>query len=75
MRKSDIRKLANVVKGMKATNYDKIECKICTVGKVFQLTNRSSGKRATASLEFVPCDLVGPIDPVRQNSFICFVIC
>jgi hypothetical protein len=65
----DVEKLENVVEGMNISNYDKVECKVCTKGKMYQFRNRSPDERATAPLDFVHCDLAGPVDPVRRDGF------
>ncbi|CAB4019984.1 myosin heavy fast skeletal muscle, partial [Paramuricea clavata] len=38
-------------------------------GKMCQFRNRSPDERATAPLDFVHCDLAGPIDPVGRDGF------
>ncbi len=65
----DVQKLQNVVEGMNISTYDEIECKVCTEGKMCQFRNRSPDERATAPLDFVHCDLAGPIDPVARDGF------
>ena len=65
----DVRKLEKVVKGMRITNYEEAECEVCTQGKMCQTRNRESDQRASAPLEFVHCDLAGPIEPVAKDGF------
>ena len=65
----DVQKLENVVEGMNISNYDEVECTVCTKGKMCQFRNRSPDERATAPLDFVHCDLAGPIDPVGRDGF------
>ncbi|CAB4032811.1 Retrovirus-related Pol poly from transposon TNT 1-94, partial [Paramuricea clavata] len=55
--------------GMNISNYDEVECTVCTKGKMCQFRNRSPDERATAPLDFVHCDLAGPIDPVGRDGF------
>ena len=65
----DVRKLEKVVKGMKITDYEEAECEVCTQGKMCQTRNREPDQRASAPLEFVHCDLAGPIKPVAKDGF------
>ena len=65
----DVQKLQNVVEGMNISTYDEIERKVCTEGKMCHFRNRSPDERATAPLDFVHCDLAGPIDPVARDRF------
>lgn len=65
----DIRKLEGVVKGMKISDYNVTECKICTQGKMTQQRNRTPDRRAKAPLDMVHCDLSGPVSPVAKDGF------
>ena len=65
----DVRKLEKVVKGMRITNYEEAECEVCTQGKMCQTRNREPDQRASVPLEFVHCDLAGPIEPVAKDGF------
>ena len=65
----DARKLEKVVKGMKITDYEEAECEVCTQGEMCQTRNREPDQRAKAPLEFVDCDLAGPIEPVAKDGF------
>ena len=65
----DVRKLEKIVKGMKITDYEEAECEVCTQGKMCQTRNREPDQRASAPLEFVHCDLAGPIEPVAKDGF------
>ena len=65
----DVRKLEKVVKGMKITDYEEAECEVCTQGKMCQTRNREPDQQAKAPLEFVHCDLAGPIEPVAKDVF------
>ena len=62
-------KLENVVEGMGITNKDNCECHTCIAGKMSQYKNREPDKWATSPLEFVHCDLAGPISPVAKDGF------
>ncbi len=59
----DVRKLEKVVKGMKITDQKEPGCEVCIQGKMYQIRNREPDQRAKAPLEFVHCDLAGPIGP------------
>ena len=66
----DIRKLPNVVKGMKIK--EKIDtlnknCEICIQEKFFQSRNRQSDRHAASTFELIHTDLVGPIEPADIN--------
>ena len=63
----DLRKLEGVVEGMRVTNYEEIECMLCTEGKMCQIRNKSPDERAKALLGFVHCNLAGPIDPTGRD--------
>ena len=66
---SDIRQLEEVTVGMKISNYDEEECKVCTQGKMRQHRNREPDRRATEPLALVHSDLAGPIAPVAREGF------
>ena len=61
-----ILKIENIVEGMEITNKDNFECHTCIEGKMSQYRSREPDKRATSPLEFVHCDLAGPISPVAK---------
>ena len=65
----DLRKLEGVVEGMRVTNYEEIECMLCTEGKMCQVRNKVPDERAKAPLDFVHCDLAGPIDLIGRDGF------
>ena len=67
----DLRRLQNVVDGMKIVDNDhsKGECAVCTQGKLCQFRSRKPDERAKIPLEFVHCDLAGPITPVARDGF------
>ena len=72
----DLRKLESVVNGMQISDQTEFECGTCTQGKMCQTRSRKPDERATAPLEFVHCDLAGPISPVARDGFkyaLCFV--
>ena len=72
----DVRKLEKVVKGMKITDYREIDCEVCTQGKMCETRSRKPDQRAKAPLDFVHCDLAGPIEPAAKDGFkyaLCFV--
>ena len=72
----DLRKLESVVDGMQISDQTDFECGTCTQGKMCQTRRRKPDERASAPLEFVHCDLVGPISPVARDGFryaLCFV--
>ena len=72
----DLRKLESVVDGMQISDQTDFECGTCTQGKMCQTRSRKPDERATAPLEFVHCDLAGPISPVARDGFryvLCFV--
>ena len=54
---------------MKITDYEEAECEVCTQGKMCQTRNREPDQRAGAFLEFVHCDLAGPIEAVANVGF------
>ena len=66
----NIRKLPNVVKGMKIK--EKIgtlnkNCEICIQGKFSQSRNRQSDRRAASTFELIHTDLAGPKEPADIN--------
>ena len=66
---NDLRKLQGVVEGMKIVDDRQCDCAICTQGKMCQFRNRKPDERAKEPLEFVHCDLAGPISPVAKDGF------
>ena len=69
-------KLESVVDGMQISDQTDFECGTCTQGKMCQTHSRKPDERATAALEFVHCDLAGPISAVARDGFryvLCFV--
>ncbi len=66
---NDVRKLQSVVKGMKIMDDKEITCEVCTQGKMCQYRNREPDQRAKGPLEFVHCDLAGPVEPAAKDGF------
>ena len=66
---NDLRKLQNVVEGMKIVDDQQYECAICAQGKMCQSRNRKPDEKAKEPLEFVHCDLAGPIDPLAKDGY------
>jgi hypothetical protein len=54
---------------MKITDYKEIDCEVCIQGKMCHSRNREPDQRAKAPLDFVHCDLAGPIEPVAKDGF------
>ena len=72
----DVRKLEKVVRGMKITDYREVDCEVCTQGKMCQTRSREPDQKAKAPLDFVHCDLAGPIEPAAKDGFkyaLCFI--
>ena len=66
----DIRKLTNVLKGMKIK--EKIgtlnkNCEICIQGKFFQNSNRQPDRCAASTFELIHTELAGPREPADIN--------
>jgi transposase InsO family protein len=66
---NDVRKLESVVKGMKIVDDKEILCEVCTQGKMCQHRSREPDQRAKGPLEFVHCDLAGPVEPAAKDGF------
>ena len=61
---------------MKIADEQQCGCATCTQGKMCQAPSPKPDERAKSPLEFVHCDLAGPIDPVARDGFkyaLCFV--
>ena len=54
---------------MKIVDDRQCECAICTQGKMCQSRNRKPDEKAKEPLEFVHCDLAGPIDSVAKDGY------
>ena len=72
----DVRKLEKVVRGTKITDYREVDCEVCTQGKMCQTRSREPDQSTKAPLDFVHCDLAGPIEPAAKDGFkyaLCFI--
>ena len=70
-KKSDIKKLSNLVKGMKiklTPNYA-LNCDICIQGKISHDKNKTLDCKAAKILAFIHSDFVGPIQPLPKNGY------
>ena len=56
-----------VFEGIRVIDYEEIECMLCTEGTMWQIRNKPPDERAKASLDFVHCELTGPIDPTGRD--------
>ena len=66
----DVCKLEHVVDGMKicsTSKQSKFDCETCISGKMTQFRSRDPDERAENALEFVHCDLAGPITPASRE--------
>ena len=62
-------KLRKVVNGMKFSSEQQFECEICAEGKLAKTRSRVSDVRATKPLEFIHCDMAGPMSvPAKEGS-------
>ena len=69
--KSDIKKLPNLIKGMKikpTPNYA-LNCDICIQGKMSNNRNKTLDCKATKIFALVYSDLAGPIQPLAKDSY------
>ena len=69
--KSDIKKLPNLVNGMKIKlipNYA-LNCNICIEGKTSNNRNKTLDCKATKILALVYSDLAGPIQPLAKDGY------
>ena len=65
----NIMSLRNVVDGLNVDDKQDFKCSTCVLGKMTQTFNRTSDMRATKPMEFVHCDLAGPITPIAKEGF------
>ena len=67
----DVLNLEKVVTGMNITDKDMKACEVCFQGKKKMVEERCRipDSRATEPLEFVHCDLAGPIEPAAKEGF------
>ena len=70
-KESDIKKLPNLVKGMKIklTPDYALHSDICIQEKMSNDRNKTLDCKATKILALVYCDLVGPIQPLAKNGY------
>ena len=72
----ELRRLRGVVKGVKVSSAHSHDCVICSQSKMGQTRSSMQEQRANMPLEFVHCDLSGPIEPMAKGGFkyaLCFV--
>ena len=70
-KKSDIKKLPNLAKGMKikpTPNYA-LNCDICIQGKMSNNVNKTLDRKATKILAIVHCDLAACIQPFAKDGY------
>ena len=65
----DLLKLEHVVEGMKITKRSDFQCGVCLEGKMCNTRSREPDQRATEVLEFVHCDLAGPVQQEAKEGF------
>ena len=71
----DVLKLENVVDGMNITDKSFVNCDVCIKGKMSDERSRMPDAKAKAPLQFVHCDLAGPIEQTAREGFkyaLCF---
>jgi hypothetical protein len=54
---------------MKIVDDKEILCEVCKQGKMCQHLSREPDQRAKGPLEFVHCDLAGPVEPAAKDGF------
>ena len=55
--------------GMNISDKSKFDCEICILGKMTQYVNREPDAKAEKCLEFIHCDIAGPVIPVAREGF------
>ena len=65
----NLRKVEGVVEGVRVTNYEEIECMLCTKGNMCHMRNKTPDNTEKAPLDFIHCFLNGPIDPAGRYGF------
>ena len=65
----DILKLEKVVNDMIITDKSDFDCETCILGKMTQYVNRTPDAKSERSLEFIHCDIAGPVTPVAREGF------
>ena len=63
----DILKLESVVTGMKLTDKNQYDCDACAKGKMVQEISRVPDEKAKNPLDFIHCDLAGPVQTTSHN--------
>ena len=66
---SDIKKLENVVQGMKINGIENFDCETCTMAKQTNSRSREPDIRATKPFELVHTDLARPIESIAKGGF------
>ena len=65
----DLRKLPEIVDGMKIVGSRPDDCHVCILGKMNQTRSRLPRKRSATPFELVHTDLAGPIEPMSSEGF------
>ena len=65
----DVKKLEQVVQGMKITESKDFDCETCILSKQTNTRNREPDIRATTPFQLIHTDLAGPIDPTAKEGF------
>ena len=65
----DVLNLESVVDGMKITSKNDFQCKVCIESKMTENRSRIPDKRAEKPLQFVHCDLAGPVETESKEGF------
>ena len=65
----DTLELENVVEGMSISDMTKLDCEVCTLGKMTNIRNKNPNSKAKAPLQLVHADLAGPITPESGEGF------
>jgi len=63
----DILKLESAVKGMHITDKTQFNCDACAKGKMVEYISRTPDEKATRPLEFIHCDLAGPVEVASRE--------
>ena len=65
----DVKKLEQVVQGMKITESKDFDCETCILSKQTNTRNKEPDIRATKPFQLIHTDLAGPIDPTAKDGF------
>ena len=68
----DILKMESCVQGMVISEKNTVKnfkCNVCLKGKMVQYHSKVPDEKATSPLDFVHCDIAGPMDPVARDGF------